>query len=72
MNGCQRMPWSEEINGKELHGAFGGECDLDPTRSTFFLDIVNMVNTTFNIYYKYGVMLILKGWCSPCTTVMVQ
>ena len=25
-----------------------------------FLDIVNMVNSFFNIYYKYGIMLILK------------
>ena len=29
VNGCQGTPWSEELNGKELHGALGGECDLE-------------------------------------------
>ena len=28
MNGCQGTPWSEELDGKELHGAAGG--DLEP------------------------------------------
>ena len=28
MNGCERAPWSEELDGKELHGAAGG--DLEP------------------------------------------
>ena len=26
---CQGTPWSEELDGKELHGALRGECDLD-------------------------------------------
>ena len=25
--------WSEELGGKELHGALGGECDLEPRGS---------------------------------------
>ena len=36
-----------------------------------FLDIVDMVNLSLNIYYKCGVMLILKGWYSPSTTTVV-
>ena len=30
VNGCQGTPWSEEPDSKELHGALGGECDLEP------------------------------------------
>ena len=29
VNGYKRTPWSEKLDGKELHGAFGGECDLE-------------------------------------------
>ena len=28
VKGCQEAPWSEELDGKELHGAAGG--DLEP------------------------------------------
>ena len=35
-----------------------------------FLDIVSMVNPSFNIYYKCGIRLILKGACRPNTTVL--
>ena len=31
MHGCQGAPWSEELDGKELHGAAGG--DLEPRES---------------------------------------
>ena len=30
MNRCQGMPWSEELDDNELHGALGGEYDLEP------------------------------------------
>ena len=30
MNGCQGTPWSKELDGKEIHGALGGECNLEP------------------------------------------
>ena len=30
MSGCQGTPWSEELDGKELHGALGGEYDQEP------------------------------------------
>ena len=29
MNGCQGAPWGEELDYNELHGALGGECDLE-------------------------------------------
>ena len=34
----------------------------------------NMVNPSFNIYYKFGIMLIQKGWCliDACTAVLLQ
>ena len=28
------------------------------------------VSPSFDIYYKCGIMLVLKGWCSPCTAVI--
>ena len=28
MSACQGTPWSEELKGKERHGALGGECYL--------------------------------------------
>ena len=37
VNGCQRTPWREELDGKELHGALGDECG--------FLDIVDLEST---------------------------
>ena len=36
VNGCQGASWSEELDGKELHGALGGERDLQPRGSPFF------------------------------------
>ena len=29
VSACQETPWSEELDGKELHEALGGECDLE-------------------------------------------
>ena len=59
VSGCQGALWSEQLDGKELHGA---ACDLEP-RGSPFLDIVYMVNPFFFIYYKCD-MPILKKWCS--------
>ena len=33
MNGFQGTPWSEELDGKVLHGAAGGEYDQEPRGS---------------------------------------
>ena len=33
VDGCQGTPWSEELDGKELHGAVGGEHDKGPRES---------------------------------------
>ena len=35
INGYQRTPWSEELDGNELHEALGGECDMEPRGSAF-------------------------------------
>ena len=34
-NGCQGASWSEELDGKEFHGALGGERDLEPRLSSY-------------------------------------
>ena len=34
---CQGTPWNEELDGEELHEAFGGEYDLEPRGSAFFM-----------------------------------
>ena len=41
MNGCQGTPWSEELDGKELRGALGGERDLELRGPTVSWDIVD-------------------------------
>ena len=33
---CQGTPWSEELDGKELHEAAGGDYDPEPRGSVFF------------------------------------
>ena len=76
VNVCQGIPWNEELNGKELHGALVGECDLswkDPP----FPGHQHGVNLPFNIYYNRGIMLILKGLYIvlvplQCSTVIPQ
>ena len=50
LNRCQRTPWREELNCKELHGALGGEYDLEPR-----------VNTALPRIYKCGIILVFKG-----------
>ena len=59
MNGCQGTPWNEEVDGKELLGAFGGECYLKPRGSPVSCISSTGVNPHFNIYYKCGIMLVL-------------
>ena len=34
VSACQETPWSLEVDDKELHGALGGEYDLELTGST--------------------------------------
>ena len=36
VSGSQGTPWSEKLDGKELHGELGGECDLEPRGSALF------------------------------------
>ena len=35
MTGCQGTPWTEELDGKELHGALGCKYDLEPRGYVF-------------------------------------
>ena len=55
----QGTPWSEELDGKELHGALGGEYDLEPSGSVFFFCTPSVVgaNTALVSFYKLNVAL---------------
>ena len=70
VNGCQGTPWSEELDEKGTPRSAWWRVRSGAERIRDFLHIVNMVNPSFIIYYKCGIMLILKCWCSPCTAVM--
>ena len=61
INGCQGTPWSEELDDKELHGALGGEYDLEQRGSAFFLYTVSRSHTAFPGVYKCGIIMVLKG-----------
>ena len=58
IDGCQGTPWSEELEGKELHGAAGGKYDRDP-RGCAFPCTRSQHNPSR--YRRYGIMLVLKG-----------
>ena len=62
VNECQGAPCSEELDGKELHGALGDDYDLESRGSVFFLCFSSRrqhINST-SIYGR-GIMLILGG-----------
>ena len=50
------MLWSEEIDGKELHGAAGG--DLEPRESAVFCASSTQGQDSI---YGCGIILFLKG-----------
>ena len=45
VDGCQGTPWSEELHGKELHEALGGERDLELRGLAVFWNIVDLEST---------------------------
>ena len=51
-------PWSEELYGKELHGALGGECDLEPRGSAVSCTLSTRSQSTFQhilqVWYYAG------------------
>ena len=48
MNGCQGTKCSEELDGKELYGALGGELQSGAMGIRRFLDIVDLESTHFS------------------------
>ena len=56
-NGCQGTPWSEELDGKELHGAACGEYDREPRGSS-----LSCTRSQHNPsrHLRFGIMLVLK------------
>ena len=44
---CQGTPRKEELDGKELRGALGGERDLELRGSTVFWNIVDLESILF-------------------------
>ena len=65
VNGCQGTPWSEELDPQELRGAPGGERDLELRGSAVSWNIVDLESTHLSISTTCGIILIIKGWCSP-------
>ena len=53
-----KTPWSEELDGKELHGALGGECDLEPRGSAVSCTLSTRSQSTFQhilqVWYYAG------------------
>ena len=60
INGCQGTPWSEELDGKELHGAAGG--DLEPRESAVFCtSSTPRQSINFTSIYKSSITLFGGG-----------
>ena len=57
VNGRQRTPWSEELDGKDLHGAFGGERDLELRESAVSWNIVDLESTHLSTPFAISVAL---------------
>ena len=64
MNECQmRTPWSEELDGEELHGAVDG--DLEPREFALFCtSSTRRQNINSTSIYKCGIVLLLGGGVS--------
>ena len=54
MSACQGTPWSEKLDGKELHEALGGEYDLEPRGS--------VVSCTSSIRSQPSFQHLLQVW----------
>ena len=50
----QETPWSKELDDKKLHGALGGESDLEPRRSA--------VSCTSSTRSQPTIQHLLQGW----------
>ena len=61
MTGCQGTPWSEGLDGKELHGELGGEYDLEPRGSSFLLYMES--TQPFRASTNVILCLLQKGRC---------
>ena len=59
INGCQGTLWSEELSGKELHGAAWWRVPSGAERIRFFP--VHGANTAVPNIYKRGILLIIKA-----------
>ena len=65
-NGCRGASWSEQLDGKELRGALGGERDQEPRGSPFSGHRLHG-QPPFFIYYSV-VYWFLK--CRSCIAVL--
>ena len=57
VNGCQGTPWSEELDGKELHEALGGERDLELRGFAVFWNIVDLESIRLSTLSTTSVVL---------------
>ena len=71
IKGCQGTPWSEELDGKELHEAAGG--DLEPRESTVSCRSLTRSQPTFHhlqVWYYAAFRAVLMGTKS-CTKILI-
>ena len=63
VNRCLGTPWSELLDGKELHGVTWWRLRSGAERIPCFMYIVDTESTQFPSTYMCSIVLILKGWC---------
>ena len=49
--GCREVSWSEELDGKELRGALGGERDQEPRGSPFSRHCLPILLHRLEVWY---------------------
>ena len=73
MSGCQGMPWSEELDDKELHGALDGDCDPEPRGSAVSCTSSTRSQPAFQHLLQVWYYAYFKGVVSgstPCTAAL--
>ena len=61
VSGCQETPWREKLDGKKLHGALGGECDLKLRGSAVFCTSSTRSQPTFQHLLQVGYYADFEG-----------
>ena len=67
VNGCQGVPWNENLDVKKLHGAAWWRLRSRAEKIRCFMHIVDLESNDLPSIYKCGIMLIFRGcvWIDP-------